>query len=68
MLMETSKCGNVMHEVRNALMSINGIATGTNELIKKEILAQTTRINIAVDTCDQFKDSCGSCENKVSSG
>lgn len=63
--MKTSQCGAIMHEARNALQAIMGIALDIDEAQAKQINQEAQRISAAIKNCDKVKECCGNCENKV---
>jgi len=62
-----SKCGAVMHEVRNGLQCIQGmlLCIGCQEPLAEEINREIRRMSEAISECDLNKTGCGICKDGV---
>ena len=65
--LKISKCGAVMHEIRNGLLCIQGmlLCIDSKTPLVDDINGQIQRIAVAISKCDLHKTGCGSCKNGV---
>ncbi len=63
--LKISRCGAVMHEIRNGLQCIEGMLLGveSQEPLVDKINRRLKRMSAAISDCDLNKTGCGSCAN-----